>query len=257
MLGRNINYLRKQKNLTQAQLAEMVGISRPTMGEYENGKSDLPCGVLKKLAEIFQKSIDDLVFADLGAPLFQKDKKNTKTLSENEVRVLVITHKEDERENIEFVPVQAFAGYATSYSDPEFVSDLQRFHLPKHEYGTYRAFEIKGDSMPPVDDGYIVIGKYVETWYELASGKRYVFVLKEQGVVFKRAVKENSLKRLTLVSDNPAYQPFTIETTEIREAWEMVSYLAFPKTATSYDNIIFDKLYAIEQKIVALASHKS
>ncbi len=253
MLSRNLKYLRRQRKLTQAQLAEMIGVSRPTLGDYENGNSDPPAAVLKRLAEVFQKSLDDLVFSDLGAPLFQRGGKEEKTLSGNEVRILAVTLRDDERENIEFIPVQAFAGYATSYADPEFVSGLQRFHLPKHEHGTYRAFEIKGDSMPPVDDGYIVIGRYMEDWRDLASGKRHVLILREQGVVFKRIIKEGHFGKLTLISDNPAYKPFSVKSTEICEAWEMVSYIAFPKEATSYDNLIFDKLQAIEQKIDALA----
>ncbi|MBK8561864.1 MAG: helix-turn-helix domain-containing protein [Saprospiraceae bacterium] len=242
--------------MSQAELAEKIGVSRPTVGEYENGKSDPPASVLKKLAELFQKSLDELIFEDIGAPLFPKDKKVAPALISNGVRVLAVTNQENGRENVEFVPYKAFAGYATSYSDPTFVSELYHFHLPKHEHGTYRAFEIKGDSMPPVDDGFIVVGKYVEDWRDLKSGKLYVFILKEQGIVFKRALREARPGRLMLHSDNPAYEPFPIDASEIGEAWEMVSYVAFPKDSTSYDNLIFDRLFAIEQKIEAITSAK-
>lgn len=204
------------------------------------------------MAEVFQKSLDNLVFDDLGIPLFQEEK----TPSGNGVRVLAVTLRDDKRENIEFIPVRAFAGYATSYADPEFISELHRFRLPKHEHDTYRAFEIKGDSMPPVDDGYIVVGRYMEDWRDLASGKRYVLILREQGVVFKRIIREDRFEKLTLISDNPAYKPFSVKAAEICEAWELISYIAFPKEATSYDNLIFDKLQAIEQKIDALAFFK-
>lgn len=211
---------------------------------------------MKKLAAVFQTSLDELVTNDLGAPLFQKEKKAGTRIIGNGVRVLTVTQHDDERENIEFVPYRAFAGYATSYADPEFVSELHHFHLPKHEHGTYRAFEIKGDSMPPVDDGFIVVGKYVEDWRDLATGKRYVFILQEQGIVFKRVVRDSRPGRLMLFSDNSAFGPFPVEATEICEAWEMVSYIAFPKTATSYDNLIFDRLFAIEQKVDAISSGK-
>jgi len=242
--------------LSQEQVAKIAAVSRATYGGYETGKSEPLAGVLKRLADFFQTSIDNLMTADVGAPLFQQaDKKPL--LQDDRIRVLAITVGENERENIEFVPAHAIAGYSVSFQDPEFVAELQHFSLPKHTYGTYRAFEIKGESMPPIDDGYIVIGKYLEDWLDLKSGSRYILISKEYGVVFKRVLNEARQGYLTLLSDNPSFRPFKVQISEILEVWEMVSYIAFPKDAMSYDNLVFDKLFAIEQKLDALASRKS
>jgi hypothetical protein len=58
--------------------------------------------------------------------------------------------------------VKASAGYINGYSDPEFVRELPKFHLPMLQGGTFRAFEIKGDSMLPIHPGSIIVGEYVD-----------------------------------------------------------------------------------------------
>src|SRR5690606_38332737 len=83
------------------------------------------------------------------------------------VRVLSITVDGDDKENIELVPIKASAGYLNGYADPEYIAELPKFSLPMFRQGTYRAFEIKGDSMLPLQSGSVVIAEYVENWSEI------------------------------------------------------------------------------------------
>ncbi len=39
MIGENIQYLRKKRNLTQEALAEQLGVSRQTVAKWEAGES--------------------------------------------------------------------------------------------------------------------------------------------------------------------------------------------------------------------------
>jgi len=104
--------------------------------------------------------------------------------------------------------------------------------------------------MPPITEGSIVIGKYIEHHTEIENGKRYIFVLRDDGIVFKRVVNEvNQNKNLILVSDNSEYLPYTVKITDVLEAWEMVSFIGYlPKKIDSNQTII-NKLNVIEQKI--------
>lgn len=62
----NIRFLRKQRNLTQEELAEMVGYkSFTTIQKWETGDSEPNTGVLRQLADIFHLSISELVETDL------------------------------------------------------------------------------------------------------------------------------------------------------------------------------------------------
>jgi len=60
-LGSRIQELRKQIGLTQLQLAKKIEISHTQMARYETNSVQPPADVLKKLANIFDVSIDYLV----------------------------------------------------------------------------------------------------------------------------------------------------------------------------------------------------
>lgn len=62
----NIRFLRKQRNLTQEELAEMVGYkSFTTIQKWETGDSEPNMRVLRQLADIFHLSISELMETDL------------------------------------------------------------------------------------------------------------------------------------------------------------------------------------------------
>lgn len=61
-LGDRIKDLRKQKNLSQSELAEMVGISYAQIGRYETKGSQPPAETLKKIADTLGVSPDFLIY---------------------------------------------------------------------------------------------------------------------------------------------------------------------------------------------------
>lgn len=257
MLGPNLKYLRKQKKRSQEEVAKAIEISRSTLADYENEKSEPIGSVLKKFSDFFGVRIDELLTTNLSMPLFYQRSLDLKGLQNENVRVLPITILEDQKQNIELVKEQALAGYATGYGDPEFVRELPRFTLPHLTEGTYRAFEIKGDSMPPIEEGYFVIGKYVESWEGLKNGQRYILVLGEGGVVFKRIVNEvEKNRRVILFSDNPSYVPYSVNIQNISEAWEMVAFVGYSHRSND-SALIAERLHAIEQQLLKLSTVSS
>src|SRR5690606_11354077 len=135
----------------------------------------------------------------------------------------------------------ASAGYLNGYADPEFIKELNRFRLPFLPVGTYRAFEIKGDSMLPLPSGSIVIGEYVDKLADLKDGLTYVVVSKNDGIVYKRVfneIEENGV--LTCRSDNPTYPAFEVPAQDILEIWKGVAHISHVNkgTDTSYQNIL-------------------
>jgi SOS-response transcriptional repressor LexA len=87
--------------------------------------------------------------------------------------------------------------------------------------GNYRAFEIIGDSMMPTPSGSIIVGEKVDDSEDLKNDQAYIVVSRNEGIVYKRIVKNNRLKnKLTLVSDNPQYQPYQVNAEDIVELWQ-------------------------------------
>ncbi len=50
--------LREDRDLTQKQIAEMLGMSQTGYSKYEAGEDDIPTQVLIKLAEFYDTSVD-------------------------------------------------------------------------------------------------------------------------------------------------------------------------------------------------------
>jgi len=221
-ISQNIKYLRKKKALTQQQFADELGIKRSLVGAYEEERAEPKYDLLKKIASFFEVSVDDFINEEIDDKWAPKPKGNPANL-----RILSISVDRDDNENIEMVPMKASAGYLNGYADPEYVAQLPKFYLPMFKNGTFRAFEIKGDSMLPLQSGTTIIGEYVENWSDVKQGETYVVVSKSDGIVFKRiGSKFKDNKKLKLVSDNPAYDPYEVSGEDILELWKAKGYLS-------------------------------
>ncbi len=73
MFQENLISLRKMKQLSQEALAEQIGVSRQTLSKYETGEALPDIEKCKRLAEVLDVTLDDLVNYDrevggLGVP---------------------------------------------------------------------------------------------------------------------------------------------------------------------------------------------
>src|SRR5699024_5903902 len=124
------------------------------------------------------------------------------------------------RQVIEFVPIKATAGYLSGYEDLEFLEELNTFTLPMLGSGHFRAFEIAGDSMLPVTSGSVIVGHKIQDWKEIKHNHTYIVLTRDEGVVYKRILKNNRNKnKITLLSDNPQYESYRVNLEEVLEMW--------------------------------------
>ena len=63
MIGKNLQKLRKQNELTQEAMAELVGVARQTIAKWETGESMPDLEMAGKLASALKVSLDDLTNA--------------------------------------------------------------------------------------------------------------------------------------------------------------------------------------------------
>lgn len=236
----NIRFLRKQKGLTQGDLANAINITRSSIGAYEEGRAEPKLETLLKIANYFSISLDQLVSQDLsktleaalrGETLPQPERRTASNTPQDvegrKLRVLSITVDNQDRENIELVPEKAAAGYLNGYADPEYLEDLPRFQLPMLPQGSYRAFEISGDSMLPLTPGTVIIGEYMENWKNIRNGEICIVVSGREGIVCKRVFnKIDERQALSLHSDNTAYTPYDVEVEDVQEIWKAKAYIS-------------------------------
>lgn len=55
---KRIRELREDKDLTQKQVAEILGMSQTGYSKYETGENDIPTHILIKLADYYKTSVD-------------------------------------------------------------------------------------------------------------------------------------------------------------------------------------------------------
>jgi transcriptional regulator with XRE-family HTH domain len=207
--GQNLKYLRKLRGWTQEEFANKLGIKRSLVGAYEEERADPRLEVMEVVCQMFKITLDELMLKDMsdtgGSYLAKRRMQKMMTA---------------ERNVIHFVPVKAAAGYLAGYADNEFIDELNTFTLPMLSGGNYRAFEIIGDSMMPTPSGSIIVGEKVEDTEDVKNNQPYIVVSRNEGIVYKRIVKSNKIKnKLTLVSDNPQYQPYQVNAEDVVELW--------------------------------------
>jgi transcriptional regulator with XRE-family HTH domain len=244
----NIRSLRLNKKISQEKLAESLLITRGRYVKYEDGTSEAPYEILKKIAHYYHISIDLLLSVDV-----RKIPMGDLLQLENNRLVLPITVNKEGENLIEVVTQKVKAGYLNGYADPEYIESLQHISLPFLGNGKYRGFPIEGDSMPPHEDGSIVVGRFIEKLGDVKDGRTYILITKNEGMVYKR-LNKNKKNTLIVASDNRFYPNYEVKVSDIIEIWEYECNIG--RNDSKPDNLemvsVMDVLLELKREIVEL-----
>ncbi len=242
--GKNFRYLRKLKGWTQDEFANRLNIKRSLIGAYEEERAEPKLEAMEIVCKIFKLTLDDLILKDLTAPKAASYLEQRRGL------------KMESSSNgiIHLVPAKAAAGYLNGYADPEFLDELNTFTLPMLAPGNYRAFEIIGDSMMPTPSGSVIVGEKVDDFEDVKTTNTYVVLSKSDGVVYKRVVKNNKAKnKITLISDNPSYEPYQVNSDEVLEMWKAIYILQKAGSVQRWDvNQLAGVVNNLQQQVASL-----
>jgi len=223
--GSNIKFLRERKKISQEMLAAKLGITRAKLAALESGQTKAPQPEdYINFSEYFEISIDALLKVDLGKltefKLRELEAGNDVYMTGSKIRVLAISTDKQNKENAEYVPIKAKAGYRSNYSDPEYIAALPKFQfptLPRH--GTFRTFPITGDSML-VPEGSEVTGEYMENWKAIKPDTPCIVILNDVDDFVFKLVTLQEHGRFLLKSLNTVYDPYEVEAGEVLELWK-------------------------------------
>lgn len=242
LANQNLKYLRKLRGWTQEEFANKLRIKRSLLGAYEEERAEPRIDVLEVVCDIFKLTLDEILRKDLS------DNKSNYMAKRRAMKLAA------GRPDIPFVPVKAAAGYLAGYGDPEFIDELNTFTLPMLAGGNYRAFEIIGDSMLPTPSGSVIVGEKVEKIDELKNDSACIVVSRHEGIVYKRVQKHGRSKdKLTLVSDNPIYHPYTVKAEDVLEMWQAQMVISKANQQQRWDmgqlaNIVSD----LQEQVISL-----
>lgn len=239
-IHKNFSYIKLKYDLSQDEMAAKLSahleagskpVSGKTIGQIECAWQYPSSKLVIALSNFSGYTLDELWKLSLSDHNFAKNQPEPHAVTgwrEIFRETLVISVGPDGRENIIMVPDKASAGYVNGFADTEYVETLPNFRLPfmPHDV-TLRAFEIKGDSMPPLPTGSIVIAEYVERWQEIKNGHTYVVISQREGIVYKRVYNHiNERGVLVMRSDNPIYDDYELSIEDdVKEVWRARGFI--------------------------------
>ena len=92
-LGKTIQILRKEKNLTQNELAEKLFVSYQAISQWENGNTNPDITIIPNIADVFGITIDELFGRPKKEPVKEEctiEEINIKNFNKNALYVLLV-----------------------------------------------------------------------------------------------------------------------------------------------------------------------
>jgi len=253
-INERIKAIRIESGKSQEDFALSIGLKRGNYAQIELGKQKPTLETITTIVRIYNKSygyvieggndiIEDSSARSLTVIVGEKNTpKTTPNNTPNEVRILtpqIITVDREGNENILWVPVRARAGYLLGFGDREFIQTLPSFSLPGLPDGTYRAFEVDGDSMfPTIKHREMVIGQFIEKFDYIRDDRVYIIVHKTEGVLIKRVLNRIDKHGLLILKSDALdnrnlYPNISVNPEDVQEIWYAVWHGGFDFTSPS------------------------
>lgn len=176
--------LRRKSNLTQEQLASIIGVERSSVGKYESKNVIPSIDVLTNLSNYFNVPIDFLLGKEKAFP-----KKGVK------------------------IPVYGSIAAGIPIDAIEDIIDYEEISEAMADQGEYIALQIKGDSMEPrLRSGDVII---IRKQPDVNSGQVAAVLINGNEATCKIVIK--GTKGIDLVSTNPNYKPMHYSNKQIEE----------------------------------------
>ena len=141
-VGENIRKIRQAKSISQAEFAAILNIGRPSVGAYEEGRSEPKIETLIQIANHFSISIDALLTKQLTVTeIYSFDRLNKKLDKVHQNKDLGSFNKK-----AAFVKTNGYLDYIIRRGDSEFIKGLDKIEIPL-ALKDARVFEMKGSDM--------------------------------------------------------------------------------------------------------------
>ena len=192
-LSDKLKKARVDANLSQAEMAEKLGLNVRTYGSYERGERDVSTALLRNICQILNISSDELL--DTRQP------KPADTLT-----VLPA-------EKIHMIPVfgSVAAGFG-AYASSDIIEYIPLYIENDCDVESTICITVKGQSMyPKIEEGDRIVVRRQDS---VDNGRIAVVMIGDEAVVKRVECEKN---KLTLISINPEYPPRVIEGKDLED----------------------------------------
>lgn len=246
-VGQNIKRIRAVRKLSQAKFAELFNLARPSVGAYEEGRSEPKIQTLIEIAHYFGLSIDVLLTKELTVnDLYSFNLVNQKL---DALHQGVPAPKQTSKASL--VLQAQHLNYIVNYQKRDYIESLPKCELPFAGKGIQRLFEMTGDHMV-VDQQGIHHGDFLFCEKIDVDARNESHLDGVLLVVTKEVVAVGRLETLEgfeLAADNPGFKPITVDEESIQELWVVKGKLS---THLNSPKKIEEKVHSVEEQLKAL-----
>lgn len=269
-IGKNIKKIRAVRKLSQAAFADSFNLARPSVGAYEEGRSEPKIDTIIAIANHFSLSTDALLRKELTVnelysfdilkgefdptqmpPALGKSLKSVKKVES--------FHVGEYSQGIPLVEKDNVLEYIVNLQNKDFIINLKRIHLPADRKGILRAFVHTGDEMfyqdRGIHDGDVLLGIKLESMPKKIKADTVYVLVTSKGLVTRRifAVDEDDIQ---LHADNAAYENIKIAKEDMIEIWEVVgvwsNFITPPSMLESRLMTVENELKQLSKRLIKL-----
>ena len=172
--------LRESRGIDQKEMARALGVTQPTISDWENGRKSPSVANMEKLANYFGVSTDYLL------------------------------ERETARQGVQ-IPVLGRVAAGLPIAAAEDILDYEEISPEMALRGEFFALQIRGDSMEPkISDGDVVIVRQQNC---VESGELAIVMVGKEDATCKRVMFHE--RGVSLVSSNPKYPPMFYTAQEV------------------------------------------
>jgi len=231
-IGERLRKLRLERDLSQAEVSETLGLSRSHYSQLELGKQFPSYTILSRIAEFYSKDYEWILHgSDLKCVIsnvksvLAEELNDKSSIPSHSISNSALNQSGEASINKNVViSLSEQLTYLENRTDPDYTDALPDFFFPMPQLpsGKHRAFEIEDDSMDGVLCSHdFVVATAVENFKKISRSNIYVVVLDEQ-ISTRRLMDYNRKSGMfSFVPDNNRYKTEWIRLDDIRELWEV------------------------------------
>ncbi len=249
-IGKNIRKIRHLKGLNQSQFAELLGLTRASIGAYEEGRAEPKISTIIDIANHFSISVDLLLKKELKVNELSRFDIFADELASGKGK----SYERQQPTSIPIVVPKAFPDYVKEHSKEEFISTLPSIESHPMVIRGERLFEVDTQALAnetgDIREGdLLVCGRIDPTRLDrIEEGQVHVVVTSKEVSIRRVRVSGKSLE---LFTNHPDYPPVQLAQNKVVEVWKaqgVISYQLHVPSATE------DRLVQLEKTVAELVN---
>lgn len=251
-IGKNIQKIRQVKNISQANFAALFDLARPSIGAYEEGRSEPKIETLILIANHFKISIDVLLTRELTVSEIYSFGLLNKKLNKAH-QIVGGKSSSIKAPTIALVQTDNYLNYIVNLNNTDFLQGLSEINvpIPKNAQNN-RAFEMNGSEMEyhqqGIHHGDILVGEQIKL-PKLADHLGKVVCLVHKSNLITRRIDSITRTHIVLISDDSNYPEIRIPLEECYEAWVI---LAVYSSYLNPPTILEERILRLEKQMEVL-----